>query len=60
MNPTPPNLHATIKRHKQNTPIRPILNWKNGPAHELTKQLHKYYVITYTYHMHTTLITLFT
>jgi hypothetical protein len=26
MNPTAPNLHATMKLHKQNTSIRPILN----------------------------------
>jgi hypothetical protein len=25
MNPRAPNLHATIKLHKHNTPIRPIL-----------------------------------
>jgi hypothetical protein len=29
MNPTPPN--ATIKLHKPNTPIRPIISWKNMP-----------------------------
>jgi hypothetical protein len=39
MNPIAPNLHATIKLHKQNTPIRPIINWKNVPAYELAKQL---------------------
>jgi hypothetical protein len=32
MNPTTPTLHATIKLHKQNTPIRPIINWRNAPA----------------------------
>jgi hypothetical protein len=37
MNPTAPNLHATIKLHKQNTPIRPIINWRNAPAYELAK-----------------------
>jgi hypothetical protein len=26
MNPTAPNLHGTIKLHKPNTPIRPIIN----------------------------------
>ena len=41
MNPIAPNLHATIKLHKQNTPIRPIINWKNAPAYELAKQLSK-------------------
>jgi predicted transcriptional regulator len=32
MNPTAPTLRATIKLHKQNTPIRPIINWRNAPA----------------------------
>jgi hypothetical protein len=39
MNPTSPNLHATIKLHKHNTPIRPIINWKNAPAYGLAKLL---------------------
>jgi hypothetical protein len=39
MNPTTPNLHATIKLHKHNTPIRPIINWKNVPAYELAKHI---------------------
>jgi hypothetical protein len=38
MNTTAPNLHATIKLHKQNTPIRPIINWKNAPTYELAKK----------------------
>lgn len=41
MNRSAPNLHATIKLHKQNTPIRPIFNWKIAPAKELAKQLSK-------------------
>jgi hypothetical protein len=41
MNLTAPNLHATIKVNKQNTPIRPIINWKNAPASELAKQMSK-------------------
>jgi hypothetical protein len=39
MNPTAPNLHATIKLHKHNTPLRPITNWKNAPAYELAKHI---------------------
>jgi hypothetical protein len=46
MNPTAPSLHATIKLHKPNTPIRPIINWKNAPPYELAKQLTKHYEIT--------------
>jgi prephenate dehydratase len=41
MNSTAPNFHATIKLHKHNTPIRPIINWKNAPAYKLAKQLAK-------------------
>jgi hypothetical protein len=39
MNPAPPNFHTTIKLHKPNTGIRPIINWKNAPAYELAKYL---------------------
>jgi hypothetical protein len=37
MNSKAPNVHATIKLHKQNTPIRPVVNWKNSPAYNLAK-----------------------
>jgi hypothetical protein len=39
MNPTAPTLRATIKLHKQNTPIGPIINWRNVPAYELARHL---------------------
>jgi hypothetical protein len=39
MNPTAPTLRATIKLQKQNTPIRPIINWRNAPAYELERHL---------------------
>jgi hypothetical protein len=39
MNPTAPSHHATIKLHKQNTLIRPIINWRNAPTYELAKYL---------------------
>jgi hypothetical protein len=55
MNPTAPSLHATIKLHKPNAPIRPIINWKNAPAYELAKQLTKtlqnYLNLPYTYNV---------
>jgi hypothetical protein len=37
MNSTAPNLHTTIKLHKQNTPIRPVINWKYSPAYNIAK-----------------------
>jgi hypothetical protein len=50
-----PSPHATIKLHKPNTPIRPIINWKNAPAYELAKQLtrtlHNYLKLPYTYNV---------
>jgi hypothetical protein len=41
MNPTAPNLHATMKLHKVNTHVRPVITWKNDPAYELAKHLTK-------------------
>jgi hypothetical protein len=53
MNPMAPSLHATIKLHKPNTPIKPIVNWKNAPAYEIAEQLtntlHNYLYLPYTY-----------
>jgi sugar (pentulose or hexulose) kinase len=55
MNPIAPNLHATIKLHKQNAPIRPIINWRNAPAYKLakhlTKTLQKHLQLPYTYNV---------
>jgi hypothetical protein len=49
------SLHATIKLHKPNTSIRPIINWKTAPAYELAKQLtktlHNYLNFPYTYNL---------
>jgi hypothetical protein len=58
MNQTAPNLHATIKLHKQNTPIRPIINWRNAPAYELAKHLTRTVHNAYAYPVHTTSKTL--
>jgi sugar (pentulose or hexulose) kinase len=55
MNLTAPDLHATIKLHKHNTPIRPIINWKNAPTYKLAKQLsktlHNYLQLPQTYNV---------
>jgi hypothetical protein len=37
LNPSPPTLKGLLKVHKPDTPIRPIINWKNAPAYKLTK-----------------------
>jgi hypothetical protein len=56
MNPTAPNLRATIKLHKPNTPVRPIINLENTPAYEivehLTETLHSCVHLPYTYNVH--------
>jgi sugar (pentulose or hexulose) kinase len=55
MNPITPNLHTKIKLHKQKTPIRPMINWKNAPAYQqakqLTKTLHNYLQLPYKYNV---------
>jgi sugar (pentulose or hexulose) kinase len=55
LNSTAPNLHTTIKLHKHNTPIRPIINWKNAPTYKLAKQLakilHNYLQLPHTYNV---------
>jgi hypothetical protein len=55
MNPTAPNLHATIKLHKHNIPIRTIINWTNAPAYKLvellSKTLHSYLQLPYTHNV---------
>jgi hypothetical protein len=41
MNPSAPCLHSTIKLHKHDEPIWPIVNWKNCPAYKVAKHLNK-------------------
>jgi hypothetical protein len=41
MNPKAPNIYATIKLHKEQEPIRPIVNWKNIPGYKLATHLAK-------------------
>jgi hypothetical protein len=55
MNHTAATLHTTIKLHKYNTPIRPIINWKHAPAYQLAMQLsktfHNYLQLPNTYNI---------
>jgi hypothetical protein len=56
INPTAPSLHATIKLYRHNTPIRLMINWTNAPAFkQLTKTLHKYLQLPYTYNAQNTM-----
>ena len=37
MNPSAPSIKGLIKIHKQDQPIRPIVNWSNAPAYQLSR-----------------------
>lgn len=42
MNPQAPTLRALPKIHKDNIPIRPIINFRQAPSYKLSSFLHKY------------------
>ena len=37
MNTSAPSIKGLIKIHKQDQPIRPVVNWRNAPAYHLSK-----------------------
>jgi hypothetical protein len=37
MNPSAPHIYGTIKLHKQENPIRPIVNWRDSPHYTIAK-----------------------
>ena len=39
LNPTIPTIRGLMKIHKENSPIRPVINWKNAQAYKVTKLL---------------------
>jgi hypothetical protein len=39
LNPTTPTIRGLTKIHKMESPIHPIINWKNAPAYRLAKLL---------------------
>jgi hypothetical protein len=41
LNPTAPKIRDLIKIHKEDSPIRPVVNWKNTPAYKLARSLVK-------------------
>jgi hypothetical protein len=53
LNPTPPMIRGLIKISKEDSPIRPIVNWKNSAAYRLAKMLSKklgiYIPLPYTF-----------
>jgi hypothetical protein len=53
MNSVAPTIKGVIKIHKENAPIRPVINWRNAPAYKLakilTKKLQTYIPLPYTF-----------
>ena len=41
MKPSTPQLKAHIKTHKEDMPIRPVVNNVNAPSHNIAKQLNQ-------------------
>jgi len=41
LNPMAPIMRGMIKVHKEGTPIRPVVNWKNSPGYKLAQFLTK-------------------
>jgi hypothetical protein len=39
LKPTTPTIKGLIKIHREESPIQPIINWRNAPAYKLAKQL---------------------
>ena len=58
LNPTAPTMRGLIKVHKEGTPIRPIVNWKNSPGYKLaqllTKLITSHTPLPYTYNVKNT------
>ena len=39
LNPTAPTMRGLVKLHKEDTTIRPIINWRNATGYKLAKML---------------------
>ena len=50
--PKAPQLNVYIKTHKDNAPIRPVINHTQAPSHKLAIHLNKNYEDYYPYPMH--------
>lgn len=49
MNPSAPTLKAFPKIHKDNIPIRPIINFRSAPSYKVSQFLQKYLKENYTF-----------
>jgi hypothetical protein len=58
LNPMAPTIRGLMKVHKEGTPVRPIINWKNAPAYNLAKmlvkKLHTHIPLPYTFNVEKT------
>ena len=56
LNPSTPVMRGLVKIHKEDTPVRPIVNFKNAPTYNLaktlTKVLKKYIPLPHVYNVH--------
>jgi len=41
LNPTIPTIRGLLKVHRDDYPIRPVINWKNAPVYKIAKMLTK-------------------
>jgi len=59
LNPMAPTMRDLVKIDKEGAPIRPIINWRNAPAYKLakmlTKKLHTYIPLPYTFNIKNTI-----
>jgi len=58
LNPEAPSIRGLVKIHKEDSPIGPIISWKNAPAYKLAKVLvekHQTYIaLLYTFNVKNT------
>jgi hypothetical protein len=58
LNPSAPTIRGQLKVHKDNCPVRPVINWQNAPAYKLAKLLNKliatYIPLPYVYNVKNT------
>ena len=58
LNPMAPTIRDLVKIDKEGAPVRPIIKWRNAPAHKLakmlTKKLHTYIPLPYTFNIKNT------
>jgi hypothetical protein len=45
LNPSPPVIRGLIKVHKADSPISPVINWKNAPSYKLAKIIYEFFKI---------------